>query len=215
MEKDFEAARRAMVESQLQGRGIASPRVLDAFLTVPRHEFVQPRYRDQAYRDSPLPIGEAQTISQPYMVAVMTEAVDVREGQRILEIGTGSGYQAAILAEMGARVFSVERIPRLAERARKLFDDLGYDVAIHVGDGTRGWPEEAPFDRILVTAGAPDVPAPLIEQLELEGRIIIPVDDGFSQVLSIFRKTETGIVEDRRERCSFVPLIGEFGWKGQ
>jgi protein-L-isoaspartate(D-aspartate) O-methyltransferase len=215
MPVDFEAARRNMVENQLKGRGISDPRVLDVFLTVPRHEFVQPRFRNQAYRDSPLPIGEGQTISQPYMVAVMTETLDVRAGQRILEVGTGSGYQAAILAELGAHVFSVERIPALAERARTLLDALGYDVAIHVGDGTLGWPEEAPFDRILVTAGAPDLPAPLIEQLDVGGRVIIPVDDGFSQILSIFRKTQGGIVEERRERCTFVPLIGEYGWKGE
>lgn len=215
MPMDFEAARRNMVESQLKGRRISDPKVLDAFLKVPRHEFVQPRFRSQAYRDSPLPIGAGQTISQPYMVAVMTETADVHESQRVLEIGTGSGYQAAILAELGAHVFSVERIPALAERARTLLDALGYEVAIHVGDGTLGWPEEAPFDRILVTAGAPDVPAPLIEQLNPDGRVIIPVDDGFSQILSIFRKTETGVVEERRERCTFVPLIGEYGWKGE
>ncbi len=212
---DFEAARRNMVESQLKGRGISDPKVLDAFLKVPRHEFVQPRFRSQAYRDSPLPIGEGQTISQPYMVAVMTETVEVHADQRILEIGTGSGYQAAILAELGAHVFSVERIPALAERARILLDAVGYEVAVHVGDGTLGWPEEAPFDRILVTAGAPDVPSPLLEQLNPDGRLIIPVDDGFSQVLSVFKKTEGGVVEDRRERCTFVPLIGEYGWKGE
>ncbi|MEJ2079576.1 MAG: protein-L-isoaspartate(D-aspartate) O-methyltransferase [Acidobacteriota bacterium] len=214
MPTDLESARRNMVESQLKGRGISDLKVLDAFLRVPRHEFVQPRFRSQAYRDSPLPIGEGQTISQPYMVAVMTETADVHPGLRILEVGTGSGYQAAILAEMGADVFSVERIPLLAERARVLLEALGYHVAIRVGDGTLGWPEEAPFDRILVTAGAPDVPTPLIEQLSLNGSVIIPVDDGFSQVLSIVRKTDRGVIEERRERCTFVPLIGQYGWKG-
>ena len=213
MALDFEAARWNMVEEQLRGRGISDPAVLAAFLKVPRHEFVQARFRGQAYRDSPLPIGEGQTISQPYMVAAMTEVAEIRPDLRVLEIGTGSGYQAAILAELGACVFSVERLPILGERARQVLETLGYDVAVHIGDGTLGWPEEAPFDRVLVTAGAPEVPAPLIAQLRMGGRAIIPVDDGFSQVLCVFEKTPGGIIEERRERCTFVPLIGEFGWK--
>lgn len=214
MAEDFEASRQSMVENQLRGRGIRDSRVLEAFLKVPREEFVRARFRNQAYRDSPLPIGENQTISQPYMVAVMTEIARIEPGLRILEIGTGSGYQAAILAELGARVFSVERRPALGEQARRLLQSLGYDVAVHIGDGTLGWPDMAPFDRILVTAGAPDVPAPLVEQLADGGSIVIPVDDGFSQVLSIYRKSSQGLAEERRERCTFVPLIGKFGWNG-
>ena len=213
MPLDFSAARLRMVESQLRARGISDPRVLQAFNTVPRHEFVKERMREEAYRDSPLPIGHGQTISQPYMVAAMTEAAQIQEGQKVLEIGLGSGYQAAILAALGARVYSMERIASLAAAAEKVLIALGYPVSVQVGDGTLGWPEEAPFDRIVVTAGAPAMPVPLGAQLATRGRLVIPIEDGFSQVLYIFRKEEQGLIEERRERCTFVPLIGEYGWK--
>jgi protein-L-isoaspartate(D-aspartate) O-methyltransferase len=210
---EFEAARIRMVELQLKRRGISDPRVLQAFLAVPRHEFVPERHRGQAYRDTPLPIGEGQTISQPYMVASMTQAAGIEPGHRVLEIGTGSGYQAAILAEMGASVFSVDRIASLAETARRVLDRLGYPVSIRVGDGTLGWPEEAPFDRILVTAGAPSLPEPLPKQLLEGGRLIIPLEDGYSQVLQIVSRTAEGFEQKRGERCTFVPLIGRHGWR--
>ncbi len=210
---EFEAARIRMVELQLKRRGISDPRVLQAFLAVPRHEFVPERHRGQAYRDTPLPIGEGQTISQPYMVASMTQAAGIEPGHRVLEIGTGSGYQAAILAEMGASVFSVDRIASLAETARRVLDRLGYPVSIRVGDGTLGWPEEAPFDRILVTAGAPRLPEPLPKQLLEGGRLIIPLEDGYSQVLQIVSRTPDGFEQKRGERCTFVPLIGRHGWR--
>jgi protein-L-isoaspartate(D-aspartate) O-methyltransferase len=210
---DFKAARLRMVESQLRARGISDPRVLEAFNTVPRHEFVKERLREEAYRDSPLPIGHGQTISQPYMVAAMTEAAQIQEGHKVLEIGLGSGYQAAILAALGAQVYSMERIASLAASAEKVLNALGYPVRVQVGDGTLGWPEEAPFDRIVVTAGAPAMPVPLGSQLATRGRLVIPIEDGFSQVLYVFRKEEQGLIEERRERCTFFPLIGEFGWK--
>lgn len=209
---DFEAARIRMVEQQLERRGIADLRVLRAFRTVPRHEFVPERYRDQSYRDTPLPIGEGQTISQPYMVASMTEALGIEPGHRVLEIGTGSGYQAAILAALGASVYSMDRIESLAETAGRTLDRLGYEVRIRIGDGTLGWPEEAPFDRILVTAGAPKLPEPLPEQLEEGGHLIIPLEDGYSQVLQIVTRIPGGFEQERGERCTFVPLIGLHGW---
>jgi protein-L-isoaspartate(D-aspartate) O-methyltransferase len=209
---DFEAARIRMVEQQLERRGIADLRVLRAFRTVPRHEFVPVRYRDQSYRDTPLPIGEGQTISQPYMVAAMTEALGIDPGHRVLEIGTGSGYQAAILAALGASVYSMDRIESLAETAGRTLDRLGYEVRIRIGDGTLGWPEEAPFDRILVAAGAPKLPEPLPEQLEEGGRLIIPLEDGYSQVLQIVTRIPGGFEQERGERCTFVPLIGLHGW---
>lgn len=213
MAMDFSAARSRMVETQLKPRGIRSAAVLRAFLAVPRHEFVPEDLAGDAYRDCPLPIGEGQTISQPYMVATMTEALAVDPGLRILEIGTGSGYQAAILVSMGARVYSIERLPAIACAAEERLARLGYRVELRVGDGTLGWPEAAPFDRIVVTAGAPSLPAPLVEQLVPGGRLVIPIDEGFSQVLRVFELDPAGLTEERREHCTFVPLIGEHGWK--
>ncbi|GAB4229836.1 MAG: protein-L-isoaspartate(D-aspartate) O-methyltransferase [Acidobacteriota bacterium] len=211
-EVEFSRARRRMVQEQIAARGVRNPAVLAAFLKVPRHRFVPRDWRAQAYRDGPLPIGRGQTISQPYMVAVMTELADVQPGHKVLEVGTGSGYQAAILAELGADVYSVERIPELAERARKLLEELGYHVHIKVADGSLGWPEEAPFDRIIVTAGAPRIPDPLVEQLAEGGRLVIPVDDGFSQILCVADKTAGGLHVEHHDRCAFVPLIGKYGW---
>lgn len=214
-EQDLEAGRRRMVETQIRGRGIDDPEVLRAFLKVPRHEFVNPDFWDRAYADSPLPISEGQTISQPYMVAAMTAAARIKPADRILEVGTGSGYQAAILAELGAQVYTTERIPELSRRACTIISNLGYtNVRFRVSNGTLGWPEEAPFDVILVTAGAPKIPAPLEEQLGEGGRLVIPVENGFGQILYTITR-EKGVLQRRRgERCSFVPLIGEHGWKG-
>lgn len=214
MPDPYLALRRQMVETQLRDRGIKDSQVLEAFLKVPRHEFVPVELRAQAYRDNPLPIGEDQTISQPYMVAVMTELAEITPGDRVLEIGTGSGYQTAILAELGAEVYTIERVAELAERAELILDRLNYSgVRFRIADGTMGWEEEAPFDIIMVTAGAPHIPRPLLDQLNEEGRLLIPLEEGLSQVLYIIRRTEEGFEKEKGERCAFVPLIGEHGWK--
>lgn len=202
-----------MVEKQLQARGISDEKVLAAMSKIPRHLFVAPSLKMKAYSNSALPIEESQTISQPYMVAVMTQALQIKGGERVLEIGAGSGYQAAVLAEMGARVFTIERIPRLATAARKLLESLGYqNIAVIAGDGTLGWPEFAPYDRIIVTAGAPNIPEKLLAQLKDEGIMVIPVGDKFGQTLKIIqRKGNTAITRDS-VKCIFVPLIGKEGW---
>lgn len=203
-----------MVETQLIPRGIKDKRVLDAVKKVPRHLFVDEAFYGQAYGDFPLPIGEEQTISQPFMVAVMTEALELKGDERVLELGTGSGYQTAILAELCHKVFSIERISPLAGRARKVLDKLGYgNVLVRIGDGTLGWKEEAPFDAIIVTAGAPEIPQPLTEQLKIGGRLVIPVGGEFMQSLIRVRKTEKGIEKEDMGGCRFVKLIGEHGWK--
>ena len=213
-EDEFAAARRRMVDTQIEVRGVTDPRVLAAMRRVPRHRFVPQSQWEQAYNDYPLPIGEDQTISQPYIVALMTEALELKETDRVLEIGTGSGYQAAVLAEMAAAVYSIDRLASLAEKAQKVLAELGYNnFHVKVGDGTLGWPKEAPFDAILVTAGAPKVPRPLVEQLALEGRLVIPVGDRFSQTLTRVRKTKEGVKYDYLGGCRFVRLIGEYGWK--
>lgn len=213
-EEELGAARRRMVEFQIRSRGIADPDLLRAFLAVPRHEFVEREHWDRAYADSPLPITAGQTISQPYMVAAMTAAARIKPGDRVLEIGTGSGYQAAILAELGARVYTTERIPELSKRAKSVLDKLGYtNVHFRVSNGTLGWPEEAPFEVILVTAGAPEVPPPFEEQLAEGGRLVIPVEDGYGQILYTITRSKGILRRSRGERCSFVPLIGEHGWK--
>lgn len=214
MEDSLQQVRARMVEDQIEARGICDQRVLKAFLKVPRHEFVPPEYRRDAYRDGPLPIGKGQTISQPYMVASMTEAARIEPGNRVLEIGTGSGYQAAILAELGALVFTVERFRQLSNRAQEVLRSLGYtQIDFRVGDGTLGWQAEAPFDAIIVTAGAPHLPEPLLEQLVEGGRLVIPIEDGFSQVLHVVTKAEGEVRRERKERCTFVPLIGKHGWE--
>jgi protein-L-isoaspartate(D-aspartate) O-methyltransferase len=211
--QDF--ARVKMVETQIKARGILDERVLKAFLKVPRHSFVPEHSHEAAYRDGPLPIGSGQTISQPYMVASMTVAARVAVGDRVLEIGTGSGYQTAILAELGAYVWTIERIHSLLERAQRTLASLDYTgIRFKLSDGTLGWPAEAPFDSIIVTAGAPEVPAPLIEELAEGGRLVVPVEEGFSQVLYTVRKQASGIDTKRGERCTFVPLIGKHGWPG-
>jgi len=207
-----------MVETQIRARGITNPRLLEAMSKIPRHFFVEEALTDQAYNDNPLPIGELQTISQPYMVALMTDALDLKGRERVLEIGTGSGYQTALLAELADQVFSIERIASLANNARRILDHLGYyNVAIRVGDGTYGWKEEAPFDAILVTAGAPEIPQPLIEQLEIGGRLVLPVGGRSIQDLIKVTRQSEDIHDVKKENlggCRFVDLIGEYGWSG-
>lgn len=211
---DFPKARAKMVEEQILDRGIRDPRVLAAMKKVPRHLFVEEALQNQAYNDRPLPIGEKQTISQPYMVALMTEALELKGNERVLEIGTGSGYQTAILAELAQEVYSIERIRSLAIRARKLLYDLGYfNVEIKIFDGTLGWPEKSPFDAILVTAGSPDIPRPLYDQLSLGGKLVIPVGNTEIQDLIRVRKTAEGMKKERLGGCRFVKLIGRYGWE--
>lgn len=210
MTDSFELERRRMVEGQLRRRGISDERVLDAFLRVPRHRFVAPDQQHEAYRDSPLPIGLNQTISQPYMVATMTEKAELRPSDRVLEIGTGSGYQAAILALLCREVYTVERHSALSLRARTVLGELGYsNIYFKVDDGNLGWRENAPFDAIIVTAGAPTLPRALVAQLAESGRLVIPIDEGVSQVLYVIRKTADGISRERWDRCSFVPLVSQ------
>ncbi len=211
---NYEKERSRMVEEQIIARGVKDERVLAAMRKVPRHEFLPEAIRGMAYQDSALPLGEAQTMSQPYMVALMTEQLELKGHERVLEIGTGSGYQAAVLSELCEKVYTVERIKMLADRARQSLDRLGYrSVAIKVYDGTYGWKEMAPFDAIMVTAGAPDVPAPLVEQLKEGGRMVIPVGERFGQTLLKIVKTPAGPVTERSIPCVFVPLIGNHGWK--
>lgn len=216
-EKEFTAARQGMVESQISRRGVADPRVLRAMRTVPRHRFVPRHLWDQAYNDYPLPIGENQTISQPYIVALMTEALELVGTEKVLEIGAGSGYQAAILGELAKEVYTIERLPSLARGAGLTLSSLGYQhVHVIEADGTLGWPPQAPYDAILVTAGAPQVPQPLIEQLALGGRLVIPVGDRYSQNLTRIRRTQEGDLKtEYLGGCRFVKLIGEHGWKAE
>jgi protein-L-isoaspartate(D-aspartate) O-methyltransferase len=210
----FTRQREEMVRRQIEGRGITDPRVLQALRTVPRHEFVSEALVDRAYGDFPLPIGEGQTISQPFIVAEMTQALALDPEDRVLEIGTGSGYQTAVLAELVYRVYSVERIHPLYVQARRLFDRLGYhNIVTRFSDGTVGWAEEAPFDAILVTAGSPKIPEPLVNQLCPGGRMVIPVGDRFSQELTKIYRDERGIRQTHMGGCRFVKLVGEHGWK--
>jgi protein-L-isoaspartate(D-aspartate) O-methyltransferase len=213
---DFALARKKMVQEQLVARGIRDKRVQKAMLKVPRHRFVEEGLWHQAYGDFPLPIGQGQTISQPYIVAMMTEALQLTGDEKVLEIGSGSGYQAAILAELTKQVFSIERISTMASRARKILDELGYaNVLIRVSDGTYGWADEAPFDAIIVTAGAPEIPRTLVEQLKVSGKMVIPVGDEYSQVLLKVVKTEKGYREEDLGGVRFVKLIGEHGWRAE
>jgi protein-L-isoaspartate(D-aspartate) O-methyltransferase len=210
----YETERNAMVAGQLIPRGINDSRVLEAFRKVPRHEFIPKEMAGEAYADYPLPIGEGQTISQPYMAALMTQFLKLTGAEKVLEIGTGSGYQAAILAELAKEVYSVERFDTLAEQARKTLGRLGYkNITIKTGDGTLGWLEHAPYDGIIVTASAPNVPDSLIRQLSETGRIAIPVGERFSQALTIVEKKKSNINFTEAGGCIFVPLIGKEGWK--
>jgi len=202
-----------MVREQLEIRGINDPRVLSSFLEVPRHRFVEDYLKFKAYEDYPLTIGYGQTISQPYMVALMTQSLMPKTSDKVLEIGTGSGYQAAILSRLCRVVYSIERISALASRARKIHDELGYyNIHVRLGDGTQGLAKEAPYDGIIVTAGAPHVPEMLIEQLAEEGRLIIPVGSENLQNLKRYTRTKDGIKEESLGGCRFVKLIGKNGW---
>ena len=213
----FQKQRMRMVDTQIRARGITDQRVLKAMEKIPRHLFVDEGLIDQAYNDNPLPIEHQQTISQPYIVALMSAALALTGRDKVLEIGTGSGYQTAILAELAERIFSIERIAILATRARRILDALKYyNVAIRVGDGTYGWREESPFDAIVVTAGAPRIPKLLTEQLSVGGRLVLPVGSRDSQVLlRLTRMSEDP--EDLKQEdlggCRFVDLIGEHGWE--
>jgi protein-L-isoaspartate(D-aspartate) O-methyltransferase len=211
---DFTTARNRMVDSQLVSRGIKDAKVLLAMRKVPRHRFVEEALISQAYGDYPLPIGEKQTISQPYIVALMTEALELKGTERVLEIGTGSGYQTTILAELAEKVYSIERIYPLSVKARRLLDELGYlNVVLKVGDGTLGWKEEAPYDAVMVTAGSPDVPQPLVDQLAVGGRLVIPVGDRYSQSLVRVARATEGIKKSDLGGCRFVNLVGQHGWQ--
>lgn len=211
---DFEKERSRMVDEQIANRGVTDPRVLAVMGKVPRHAFMPEALRTQAYGDHAMPIGEGQTISQPYIVALMTELLELKGDERVLEIGTGSGYQAAVLAELCQKVFTIERVKTLADKARATLDRLGYkNVAMKVYDGTYGWKEMSPFDAIIVTAAAPDVPDTLVEQLKDGGRLVIPVGERYSQVLIKVIKSPAGVVTKTSIPCMFVPLIGAKGWK--
>jgi protein-L-isoaspartate(D-aspartate) O-methyltransferase len=205
----FAAERRRMVESQIRARDVRDGRVLTAMASVPRHLFVPQAFRPQAYEDYPLPIGNEQTISQPYIVALMTSLLELDGGERVLEIGTGSGYQAAVLAEIAGEVFTIEILPPLVERARATLTELGYEnVVLRAGNGWAGWPDKAPFDGILVTAAPPRVPEALLEQLAVGGRLVIPVGRFFQDLL-VYTKTEAGFEKRNVIPVRFVPMVGE------
>lgn len=211
---DFTALRRSMVEHQIRGRGITAPAVVKAMEAVPREALVPPDLAGSAYDDCPLPIGAGQTISQPYVVALMAAALDLGPGERVLEIGTGSGYAAAVLAEIAGQVYTIERHPELADAARRRLAELGFDnIEVRCGDGTLGWPEHAPYQGITVAAGGPELPRPLLEQLAIGGRLVMPL--GGPRMQELVRATRTGPDDFECEtfgRVQFVPLIGHAGW---
>jgi protein-L-isoaspartate(D-aspartate) O-methyltransferase len=210
---DYKVARENMVDTQIIRRGIKNPLVINAMRKVQRHLFVEEALKHRAYEDYPLPISDGQTISQPYIVALMTELLELKGGEKVLEIGTGSGYQSAILAEIIPFLYSVERIPALGKRAREILDGMGYhNVMIKVGDGSYGWKDMAPFDGIIVTAAAPEIPRPLIEQLADGGRFVVPVGDMFSQELIIIKKEGSKLIKTNFGGVRFVKLIGDHGW---
>jgi len=209
---DFERLRKKMVETQLIPRGIKDKKVIEAFLIVPREKFVPENLKESAYDDTPLPIGEGQTISQPYIVALMTELLQLKGEEKVLEIGTGSGYQAAILSEIGCDVYSVERILSLGKKADKILQQLGYNVKIKIGDGTLGWEEYAPYEAIIVTAAGPKIPQSLLTQLKEGGRIVMPVGDMFTQDLIRIKKVKGKFIKENFGGCQFVPLKGKEGW---
>ncbi|HOW53969.1 MAG TPA: protein-L-isoaspartate(D-aspartate) O-methyltransferase [Syntrophorhabdaceae bacterium] len=211
----YQGKRQYMVDTQIVARGIKDRRVIEAMLKVPRHLFLDEALRPQAYDDNPLPIGEKQTISQPYIVALMSETLHLKGTEKVLEIGTGSGYQCAILAELADQIYTIERIPSIAKRARKIFDQLNYsNVIINIGDGTLGWKQHSPYDGIIVTAASPRPPKPLLEQLAKGGRLVIPIGDEFSQNLSVFTRNDNDdLTEESYGGCRFVKLIGQHGWR--
>ena len=214
MTANYDILRRRMVEEQLIPRGIKNKRVLDAFYKVPRHRFVPEELRGSAYSDYPIPISEGQTISQPYIVALMTECLGLTGQEKVLEIGTGSGYQTAILAELAREVYSIERFPALVKKAEGLLNELGYaNIKIRCADGTMGWPEAAPFDRIIITAASPRIPLPLTEQLKENGKMLLPLGETFSQVLTQVEKKDNKLQSIQICGCVFVPLVGKYGWE--
>jgi protein-L-isoaspartate(D-aspartate) O-methyltransferase len=214
MRTDYIQARERMVEEQLVGRDIHDPRVLRAMAKVPRHLFLENELWDQAYEDHPLPIGSDQTISQPYMVALMAEALELKGAEKVLEVGTGSGYAAAVLAELCAEIFTVEVVEELALKARTLLSSLGYrNVSVLVGDGTLGWEEHAPYDAVIISAAAPCIPRPLLEQLKIPGRLLFPMGEKDLQTLVRLRKDQGGIREEYLGECLFVKLKGRYGWE--
>ena len=213
MSHDLSLARERMVKNQLIPRGIKDERVLEAMGKIPRHRFIEEALTGEAYNDHPVPIGEKQTISQPYIVALMTETLELKGDENTLEIGTGSGYQTAILAELSSRVYTVERIKSLLVNARKLLAELGYsNILFKAFDGTLGWNEYAPFDAIMVTAGAPSLPGPLMDQLADNGRMIVPVGDRYSQELIKVIRKGNSLKQENLGGCRFVNLIGVHGW---
>lgn len=217
-DKYWQEQRKRMVEEQLIPRGINDKQVLSAFLKVPRHRFIPFEFINSAYADHPLPIGEQQTISQPYIVALMTQCLQLKKGDKVLEIGTGSGYQAAILAELNCSVYSIERSASLARQAKNILTELGYcacpgEAKIKVGDGTEGWSEFSPYAKIIVTAAAPKVPLSLWTQLAEDGIMVIPLGDRFIQMLTLVKKIKGKIKSENICGCRFVPLIGKEGWR--
>lgn len=212
-ERNFSAEREEMVMEQLEARGVKDKRVLAAFRKVRRDKFIPSAHKAESYQDHPVPIGSGQTISQPYIVALMTECLRVKETDRILEVGTGSGYQTAILAELCWQVYSIERFSSLTEKAKEVLAGLGYgNISLKVGDGSCGWEEYAPYNGIIVTAGAPSVPDPLKDQLGVGGRLVVPTGGSFSQVLVVIEKEEQGLKQREICGCVFVPLVGKYGW---
>jgi protein-L-isoaspartate(D-aspartate) O-methyltransferase len=213
-EKEYNKLRNEMVARQLIPRNITDKRVLEAFLKVPRHCFIPETVRAYAYEDNALPIGHSQTISQPYMVAVMTEKLALKGDEKVLEIGTGSGYQAAILAELCKKVYSIERVESLSRQAEKIVKDLKYsNIEFIIGDGTLGYKKESPYDAIIVTAGCREIPKPLLDQLKDGGRLVIPLGEFFQQILTTVVKKGENLISEESVPCVFVPLIGEFGWQ--
>jgi protein-L-isoaspartate(D-aspartate) O-methyltransferase len=212
--KEWRTERERMVQEQVVGRGIQDKRVIEVMKIVPRHLFVDKIYYHQAYNDYPLPVGHGQTISQPYMVAVMTELLELKGDENVLEIGTGSGYQTAILSELCSKVYTIEKIAALRQRARDIVEGLGFrNISFMVGDGSLGWSEFAPYDGIMVTAGAPDIPNSLIEQLAENGRMVIPVGNEYWQMLNLVKKQKGRIFRKELFECTFVPLLGKEGWQ--
>jgi len=215
MNKDYwEKKRLDMVEKQLKSRGIRDINVLKAMSIVPREEFIPENLKNSAYDDCPLSIGKGQTISQPYMVAIMTEILALTGKEKVLELGTGSGYQTAILCHLAEKVLSIERIPELAEKAKERLKRLGYEnFKIKIGNGTLGWEEEGPFDAIIVTAGSPEIPNTLKSQLSENGRLVIPIGNRYTQTLYRITRKIDAFIEEKFTQCVFVPLIGKYGWK--
>jgi protein-L-isoaspartate(D-aspartate) O-methyltransferase len=216
MDDKYAPIRHKMVQTQIAGRGLSEPRLLAAFEYVPRHLFVPEKARHLAYADRPLPIGSGQTISQPYIVALMTSMLDLRGSERVLDVGTGSGYQTAILAHLAAEVHTIEFVPELAATAGKIFDELGLtNVRRHVGDGSLGWPLAAPYEGIVVTAAAPSTPKPLLEQLAQGGRLVLPVGERRVQALEVWERQGDDYVRRSVTTVAFVPLLGKHGWPGK